>query len=310
MLTGVVQCMKNLFSKRYKDLLEDNTFISELPDDLKRKLVLHLKRFDEPSKNVVSRYDGYMIDSSAEYETLELYWEMNGWSTDNISQVDEGWYYIRETYELFDIVELWSTVLSQGEKLPFKKELNFLLEQYEMPWLLSDGKIIKIDAQQFEQDLRNKALKEMEVFSGIVPEFKNAYLEFLEACDKFTNKDFKYTILSACKSYESVLKVVLNNTSSTADALTKAFINSEYMSELPFGVSKTGFQEKVLTALPFLRNKIAGHGSGEETYEVPESLARLSVNLASSLNTYIMEQYRANMVIKRPEKIDDNEIPF
>jgi len=59
-----------------------------------------------------------------------------------------------------------------------------------------------------------------------------------------------------------------------------------------------------------MRNKMAGHGSGEETYEVPEALAKLSVNLASSLNTYILEQYKANMVIQHPETSVNNEIPF
>lgn len=307
--------MKKLFSERYKDLLENSAFITEFPDDLKRKLVSYFKSFDEPSKKPISRYDGYMVDSSAEHETLELYWEMHGWNQDSIKLVDEEWFFRRDTYELFDIIEIWCTVLSSGEKSPFQKEFNALMEQYEMPWLLSDGKIIKIDALQFEQELRNKVLKEMEKFSEVIPEFRNAFLEFLEACDKFANKDFNYTILSACKSYESVLKVVLNDNSSTADMLTKAFINSEYMSKLPFGVNKIGFQEKVLTALPFLRNKIAGHGNGEETYEVTEPLARLSVNLASSLNTYIMEQYKVYNAIGQAETIeikepDDSEIPF
>lgn len=307
--------MKKLFSERYKELLEGNTFITEFPDDLIRKLVRHLKSFNEPSIKPVSRYDRYMIDSSAEYETLEVFWERHGWNPDTIEQVDEEWFFRRETYELFDIVEIWSTVLSQGEKPPFQKEFNALMEQYEMPWILSDGKIIKIDALQFEQDIRTQALKEMEEFSKIVPEFRNAYFEFLEACDKFTTKDFKYTIFSACKSYESVLKVVLNDTCSTADVLTKAFINSEFMSKLPFGVNKIGFQEKVLTALPFLRNKIAGHGSGEETYEVSEPLARLSVNLASSLNTYIMEQYKVYNAMGQAkteefEDLEDSELPF
>lgn len=307
--------MKKVFSKRYENLINDDNFITEFSRDLKIKLTNFLYEFNEPALTRVSRYDSYEIETSAEYEALKVYFDMHGWNSDDISKIDKQWYFTNETFELLDIVELWNDALSDSEKYPFQTEFNDLMEQFDMPWRLFDGRLIKIDSKQFEQDLRNKALLEMEQLSQMVPEFRNAYLEFLEACNNFTSKDNKYAILNACKSYESVLKVILNMTKGNADLLIKKFVESEYMNSLPSEVKVTGFQEKVLTSLPFLRNNLAGHGNGQEVYEVPDSIAKLSVNLAATLNTYLIDQYKANLVATQSkpaevEKIDDDEIPF
>lgn len=305
--------MMNFFSERYCEQIKEPTFLSELSYELTVKLVNHLNDFDEPSREQVSRYDGYLVDTYAKYEVLKIYWGIQGWNNINsIKDVTDEWFFKRENHELFDIIEIWCDVLSQGEKSPFQSELNSLMKQYDMPWRLLDGNFIKIDSQQFEQDLKNKALIEMEELSKIQPEFRSAYSEFHEACENLTNKDNKYAILNACKSFESVLKVVLNENRGTPDYLTKMFIESKYMNTLPLDVKKTGFQEKVLMGLPFLRNNIAGHGDGKESYQVPESLANLSINLAAALNTYFIEQYRTYVAIeKNQEKQEvDDEIPF
>jgi len=305
--------VKKYFSERYHELIQEENFIPDLPHKVKMKLIKHLNTFDEPFLRQYGRYDGYSLNSSAKSEALEIYCEIQGWTLDNLSGLYDEWLYKMEVHEFFDIIEIWSHVLSPDEQLPFQKDFNIVMEEFDIPWRLFDGKLFKIDSQQFEHDLRNKALIEMEELSAIVPEFRNSYLEFLEACDNLTNNDYEYAILNACKSFESVLKVVLNVNRGTADVLTKAYIESEFMNALPVDVKKTGFQEKVLMSLPYLRNNIAGHGDGKESYTVPESLAKLSVNLASSLNTYIVEQYRAHILKGKPEiqeSEQEEEIPF
>lgn len=289
--------MNKLFSERYSYLIEDENFICKFSHELILKLIDHLNIFNEPSREPISRYDNFLVNTSAKDAVLKIYWENKGWNKYDpfTDVVNDEWFYKREEHEWFDIIEFWSDVLSHGEKSPFQTELNSIMERFDISWRVLDGKFIKIDSRQFEYDLINKALVEMEEFSKIQPEFKSAYLEFLEACENHTSGNNEYAILNACKSYESVLKVVLNVYRGSAVVLTKKFIDSDYMNVLQLEVKETGFQEKVLMSLPFLRNNIASHGDGKESYEVPESLARLSVHFAAGLNTCIIEQYRANL---------------
>jgi hypothetical protein len=43
------------------------------------------------------------------------------------------------------------------------------------------------------------------------------------------------------------------------------------------------FGESVLKALPFLRNRLGGHGQGAEVVETPRAYAELAVHLAGAL---------------------------
>ena len=43
--------------------------------------------------------------------------------------------------------------LSDGEKSEYSSALNAFFEEYDLPWKMLDGKMIKIDAQQFECDV-------------------------------------------------------------------------------------------------------------------------------------------------------------
>ena len=303
--------MKTLFSERYKEIIEDQGFITEFSRQLKLKLISHLNRFDEPLRHTPNRYDSFLVNLSAREETLIKYFELKDWNTDDIPQVTEEWFFNRTTHGFFDIIEIWNDTLSDGEKIPFSTEFNKIMEQFDMPWRLFDNKIIKIDSHQFEQDLMSKALLEMQEIADTMSEFRNAYQEFLEACENLTKGDNEYAILNACKSYESVLKVVLDVNRGNADVLTKGFCESIYMNNLPVDVKATGFQDKVMLALPFLRNNIAGHGDGKECYKVPQSLAKLSVNLASSLIIYVIDQFRVNTVMGHLENEDEEDtLPF
>lgn len=54
-----------------------------------------------------------------------------------------------------------------------------------------------------------------------------------------------------------------------------------------------GFREKVMMTLPYIRNNSgADHGAGTATPIISKSLANLAINLASALNTYLIEAYK------------------
>ena len=57
-------------------------------------------------------------------------------------------------------------------------------------------------------------------------------------------------------------------------------------------MTKEGFKDKVMMSLPFVRNNSgADHGAGAQKVIISKAMANLAINLAASLNTYLLEEY-------------------
>jgi hypothetical protein len=98
-------------------------------------------------------------------------------------------------------------------------------------------------------------------------------------------------ISNAEKSYESVLKVICDILKGTADQLTKEYIDKTLCS-LPATMKKEGFREKVLMALPFIRNNSSSdHGAGGSPANISRPLAQLAINLSAAMSTFLIEEY-------------------
>ena len=66
--------------------------------------------------------------------------------------------------------------------------------------------------------------------------------------------------------------------------------------------------------LPFLRNRLAGHGQGEIVIEVPRGYAELAVHLCGSLIQFCVKralELKATPAQRRPPTPEvDDDIPF
>ena len=66
-------------------------------------------------------------------------------------------------------------------------------------------------------------------------------------------------------------------------------------------------------ALPFLRNKLAGHGQGANVVDVPSIYGELTIQLAAALHNFLLAKH---LETKPPEPEPeassnlDDEIPF
>lgn len=49
--------------------------------------------------------------------------------------------------------------------------VNAVLRDNDVPWIITDGVMIKIDAKQFEQDLKRKALEQLHELTDSAPVF-------------------------------------------------------------------------------------------------------------------------------------------
>lgn len=176
------------------------------------------------------------------------------------------------------------------EKKEFSKAINSFLDENDIPWQILDGKMIKIDAQQFECDLKLKALAQMQELKDAEPKFQSAYTELTTAVETLENGDYQSAINNAGKSYESVLKVILGADRGNADKLTNQYM--EQLLSVPDTMTKAGFREKVMMSLPYVRNNSGSdHGAGEKEVVISKPMAKLAVNLAAALDTYLIEEY-------------------
>jgi HEPN domain-containing protein len=112
--------------------------------------------------------------------------------------------------------------------------------------------------------------------------YEGALDEFNEARNDLASGDFKGAIHNACKSFESCLKTILGQQSGSASTLIRGLFDTGFYSDLPEDVGRA-FGEEVLMALPFIRNRLGGHGQGQEKREFSRTYAELAVHLAGSL---------------------------
>lgn len=292
-----------MFSERYKELIDTehgeykDNICGDIEYRIKEKIANVITHFHEPITLEIDRYTHETEDTNVVLYAIEILTDKIGYPV--IPQngyafiEDESTYNISATFTpyMFDLIEIMYGILSDEEKTHFSKALNDTLHTYDIPWLLVDGRMIKIDAQQFECDLKAKALENMKVLKNAEPIFQSAYTELMTAIESLEKQDYQSAINNAGKSYESVLKVILSENKGNADKLTTRYMNDFLI--VPETMGESGFREKVMMSLPFIRNNSgADHGAGATKVVITKSMAELAVNLAASLNTFLIEEYK------------------
>ena len=271
--------MERLFSERYGELFQDepNWFggngDSNVPYSVKVLIARVMEDFREPISFQPSRYDSYTVDTNAlylaieglnehvDYRVVDLDMMRMGSGLDEVHALANVY-----TPHLFDLVELQYKELSddaENGKDGFRDEINKVFREHSIPWFLVDGRLVKIDPKQFEQDLKLKALNRMEALKDANPLYQGAYDELRKAIDFLGRGDYAEAVINAEKSYESVLKVILGLEFETeaANGLTMRLLDTGKLA-LPEGLKPEAFQSNILMSLPIIRNKAAAHGSG------------------------------------------------
>lgn len=299
--------MGHLFSERYGELFQDESSWfggddgGSVPYNVKVLIARIMEDFREPISFQPSRYDSHTVNTDAldlaiyefnehvDYRAVDLDVMCMGSGIDEVHALANVY-----TLHLFDLVELQYKELSddaENGKGGFRGEINKVFREQDVPWLLVDGRLVKIDPKQFEQDLKLKTLGKMKELKDACPLYQGAYDELRKAIDFLGRGDYAEAVINAEKSYESVLKVILGSESETeaASGLTKRLLEAGKLS-LPEGLKPEAFQSSVLMSLPIIRNKAAAHGSGATGCEMSRPMANLAVNLACALNTYLIQE--------------------
>jgi len=210
--------------------------------------------------------------------------------------------------QVLDVVEIMY-IDSPSESQPsFQREINQVMRDESCPWVLCDGQFVQMDSKFFEDEILAKANELL-----AVDQFQGAKQEFIEARNDFSVGDYKGTIHNACKAFESVMKVIENRPDGSAKELIKGLEEIGFYKDLPESIINS-FGNEILMALPYLRNRLGGHGQGSEVIEVPKQLAKLALHLAGSFIVFLIEHYLE--VIGQPASLEEDtedknsDIPF
>lgn len=286
-----------IFHERYADVLDE--MCGDIDCSYNNSLLSVMHSFSEPIKKSYDRYnptwtrDTNAFDLAIEKFNAKMKSNYHMGTRRNVFEPDkrdDESLSIQPIYYIFSIIELQFSELSDNEAKEYTKEINEVFSDNSLPWLLSNGKIIKVDAQQFECDLKLKALAQMQELKDAEPKFQSAYTELTTAVEALDKGDYQSAINNAGKSYESILKVILGVDRGNTDKLTNQYM--EQLLYVPATMTKAGFREKVMMSLPYVRNNSgADHGAGEKVVVISKPMAKLAVNLAAALDTYLIEEY-------------------
>jgi hypothetical protein len=307
-----------LFSKRHEESIFNRTIGLSLPERLRRRIWSLLNRLNYSYEHWPNDSNWAVQTSVLEELPSELCFKY-GTETLPGPKDDQGSptsvelkQFIERGYpsRVFDVAELFYFKLSEDRQPEFQRELNTVFEDEVSPWRMADGQLFKIDSQFLDSHViaRSYELLKAEGFEGALEEFNRARNEL-------AGDNVKGAILNACKSLESVLKAALQTDTGTAKVLINKLVDEGFYDGLPEEISRA-FGDQVLMALPFIRNRLAGHGQGNSIVDVPRIYGELAIHLAATFLLFIVQrssQLRpstSSRVNNGSVVLTDSDIPF
>ena len=136
-----------LFSERYSTILDKDGFETSFDVKFCAALFRVLMRFDEPHRVYPDRYDQWAENSTTQHESYTDLVECGRYEISAVEEVTEE-FLISQKYEIWlDLIEVWHIHLSAGERSPFQEAINETFSDYDLPWRLVEGQIVRIDSR-------------------------------------------------------------------------------------------------------------------------------------------------------------------
>lgn len=174
-------------------------------------------------------------------------------------------------------------------------ELNYRFKQHNLGYEFVNSQIITVDSTLLHETAVKPALKLLyeEGFEGAEDEIRNAY-------EKRRKGDNKNAILEAQKAFESTMKTICDKKGYTYD---KAKDTAQKLISI---LEKNGFYPSYMnahlvnlrttleTGLPVVRNKVSGHGQGNQVVAISDEFTDYALHLAATNILFLMQLYKNN----------------
>lgn len=172
-------------------------------------------------------------------------------------------------------------------------ELNYRFKQHNLGYEFVNSQIITIDSTLLHKTAVKPTLKLLfeEGFEGAEDEIRNAY-------EKRRKGDNKNAILEAGKAFESTMKIICDRQGytydkekDTAQKLISILQDNDFYPSY-MNAHLTSIRTTLETGLPVVRNKISGHGQGNQIIEISDEYTDYALHLAATNILFLMRLYR------------------
>jgi hypothetical protein len=168
-------------------------------------------------------------------------------------------------------------------------ELNGRFREAGVGYQYQSGEILRVDSQLLHEEAVKPTLRLLSN-SG----FDGANDEFLRAHEHYRHGRHKEALNEALKALESTIKTVcaqrgwpVEPTATASRLLEVCFSNGLLPSALQahFGALRATLE----AGIPTIRNKMSGHGQGQEPLPVPQHIVAYGLNITASAIRFICE---------------------
>ncbi|QCQ98503.1 STM4504/CBY_0614 family protein [Brevundimonas sp. SGAir0440] len=173
-------------------------------------------------------------------------------------------------------------------------EMNARLIEAGIGYQFHGGQIIRMDSQAVHSTVVVPALTLL-----AEKQYASAEKEFLAAHSAYRSKDYETCLVECNKAFESVLKIIGGKRgwaigpTDTAKKMLDAAYASGFI-EPALQNEFTALRSLLETAVPVMRNKMAGHGAGAVARNVPRHFASLQLHQTAALILFLAEHHAAN----------------
>lgn len=281
----------SVFSKRHSRSIADGKLDVSIEPRLRGRIWRLMGNFNEsfyyqpdPSDNWTERTD-YLE------QLHDQLLDVSGDSALNVagSQVGlEDWTKNGDAAGVLDMLELFAVQLADANQPAFSAQLNEVLAEEDSSWRMLDGQFVGLDSVFVHEQIvaSSQRLLRSVRFEGAAQEALDAHHDVLDG-------DRRGAVHNAGKSFESTMKAAAGDDNLTAKQLVDRLAAEGFFDGLPEEL-RSGFASQVMLALPWMRNRVGGHGQGRDTHDLPDPYARLAVGLAAALNEFVV-----NLAIER-----------
>ena len=167
-------------------------------------------------------------------------------------------------------------------------ELNHRFQEHGIGFQYESGQIIAINSQFIHEEVTKPALSLLRD-----ADFAGAETEFLNAHKQLRDQQYENAISDSLKTFESTLKIICSqkgwsyDRKDTANQLIKRVFEQglipEYLQSQFISLRST-----LESGVPPTRNRVSGHGRGNEPRHIPRYLAEYVLHLTASTIVFLV----------------------
>lgn len=170
------------------------------------------------------------------------------------------------------------------------QELNERFQQYSLGYKFID-ELIRVDTEFLQAEAVEPAIQLLRNES-----FIGAEEEFFKAHKHFRTGHYDESIIFANRAFESTLKTICEkrnwkyDKNASAKKLISVVLEKGLLPKF-MDMQLNQVQSLLESGIPTIRNKLGGHGQGEEVREVPEHMASYALNLTATTIVMLMHSF-------------------